>query len=91
LSDAKPKLEQFAVDTRRTPKLVLRAHLPDQRAQFYLEFAGALPASSISNANSGESRPDATAPAFQVGQSLRPSGSMETIDTSGRGTSDRCW
>jgi hypothetical protein len=29
LSDAKPKLEQFAVDARRTPKLVLRAHLPD--------------------------------------------------------------
>jgi hypothetical protein len=39
---------------------------------------GALPASSISNANNDESRPDATAPAFQVGQSLRPSGSMET-------------
>jgi hypothetical protein len=32
-------------------------------------FAGALPASSISNPNSGESRPDATAPAFQVEQS----------------------
>jgi hypothetical protein len=37
LRDAKPKLEQFAVDTRRTPELVLRAHLPDQRAQFYLD------------------------------------------------------
>jgi hypothetical protein len=34
--DAKPKFEQFAVDAWRTPKLVLRAHLPDQRAQFYL-------------------------------------------------------
>jgi len=66
LSDAKPKLEQFAVDAWRTPKLVLRAHLPDQRAS---RFAGALSQRSISNANSDESRPDATAPAFQVGQS----------------------
>src|SRR5882724_888183 len=33
----KPKLEQFAVDTRRTPELVISAHLPDQRAQFYLD------------------------------------------------------
>jgi hypothetical protein len=37
LSDAKPKLEQFAMDAWSTPKLVLRAHLPDQRAQFYLD------------------------------------------------------
>src|ERR1700758_3556623 len=37
LRDLKPKLEQFAVDTWRAPKLVLRAHLPDQRAQFYLD------------------------------------------------------
>jgi hypothetical protein len=37
LSDAKPKLEQFAVDARRTPKQILRAHLPDQRAQFKLD------------------------------------------------------
>src|SRR6476620_3273385 len=34
LRDLKPELEQFAVDTWRTPKLVLRADLPDQRAQF---------------------------------------------------------
>jgi len=33
LSDAKPKLEQFAVDARRTPELVIRAHLPDQLIQ----------------------------------------------------------
>src|SRR6202158_5632143 len=31
------QLEQFAVDARRAPKLVLRAHLPDQRAQFHLD------------------------------------------------------
>src|ERR1700720_1100870 len=37
LRDLKPKLEQFAVDAWRTPKLVLRAHLPDQRAQFALD------------------------------------------------------
>jgi hypothetical protein len=55
----------LAVDARRTPKLVLRADLPDQRA-ILPRYAGALPASSISNANSNESRLDATAPAFQV-------------------------
>jgi hypothetical protein len=37
LSDAKPEFEQFAVDARRTPKQILRAHLPDQRAQFNLD------------------------------------------------------
>src|ERR1700732_2850023 len=37
LRDLKPKLEQFAVDAWRTPKLVLRAHLPDQCAQFHLD------------------------------------------------------
>src|SRR5215831_10773672 len=31
--DLKPKLEQFAVDARRTPKRVVHAHLPDQRTQ----------------------------------------------------------
>jgi len=39
----------------------------------------ALPASSISNANSDESRPDATAPASQAGQSSRPSGLKPSI------------
>jgi predicted transcriptional regulator len=34
LSDLKAELEQLAMDARRTPKLVLQAHLPDQRAQF---------------------------------------------------------
>src|SRR6202043_3437874 len=37
LRDLKPKLEQFAMDAWRTPKLVLRAHLPDHRAQFCLD------------------------------------------------------
>src|ERR1700716_4406592 len=32
-----PELEQFAVDARRTPKQILRAHLPDQRAQFRVD------------------------------------------------------
>src|ERR1700694_2745094 len=32
-----PSSSSFAVDAWRTPKLVLRAHLPDQRAQFYLD------------------------------------------------------
>jgi hypothetical protein len=33
----KPELEQFAVDAWRTPKLVLRAHPPDQRAEFRVD------------------------------------------------------
>src|SRR5258708_1237977 len=37
LRDLNPEVEQFAVDTWRAPKLVLRAHLPDQRAQFRLD------------------------------------------------------
>ncbi len=37
LRDLKPELEQFAVDARRTPKQILRAHLPDQRTQFRLD------------------------------------------------------
>jgi hypothetical protein len=34
-----------------------------------ISFAGALPASSISNAKSDESRPDANVPAFRAGRS----------------------
>src|SRR6202166_235637 len=41
LRDLKPK--QFAVDARRTPKLVLRAHLPDQRAQLRLDLRAPSP------------------------------------------------
>src|SRR5450756_1014928 len=37
LRDIKPELEQFAVDTRRTPKRILHAHLPDQRAEVRLD------------------------------------------------------
>src|SRR3979490_2873865 len=34
LRDLKPELEQFAVNTLRSPKHILRAHLPAQRTQF---------------------------------------------------------
>jgi len=37
LRDLKPKLEQFAVDARRSPERVLNAHTPDQRAEVRLE------------------------------------------------------
>jgi hypothetical protein len=33
LSDLEAELEQFAMDARRTPQRIFRAHLPDQRAQ----------------------------------------------------------
>src|SRR5450830_1129247 len=37
LRDFKPELEQFAVDTRRAPKWILHAHLPDQRTEVCLD------------------------------------------------------
>jgi hypothetical protein len=43
LSDAESKLEQLAVDAWRTQKLVLRAHLPDQRRQFHLDSRAPFP------------------------------------------------
>jgi hypothetical protein len=52
------------VDARRTPKQILTAHLPDQRAQCRLDRRS--PFDMISNANSGESRPDVNVPAFRV-------------------------
>jgi hypothetical protein len=36
LRQFKPEFEQFAVDTRRTPKQILYAHLPDQPTQLFL-------------------------------------------------------
>jgi hypothetical protein len=66
LGDAKPELEQLTLNARRAPKQVLRAHLPDQRAQFRLDRRSPLPVDAISNANSGESRPGANSPASQT-------------------------
>src|SRR6202171_2377167 len=43
LRDLKSELEQFAVDARRTPKLVLPAHMPDQRAQLHLNLRAPSP------------------------------------------------
>src|SRR5216684_3959264 len=37
LRDLKPELEQFAVNARRTPKRILHAHPPDQRAQLRVD------------------------------------------------------
>src|ERR1700757_3533080 len=37
LRDLKPELEQFAVDAWRTPKRILDAHPPDQRAQLCVD------------------------------------------------------
>src|ERR1700736_4405303 len=37
LSDFKPKLEQFAMNTRCSPKRIFDAHPPDQRAQLRLD------------------------------------------------------
>src|SRR6185295_4904158 len=37
LRDLKPELEQFAVNTWRTPKRILHAHPPDQSAQLRVD------------------------------------------------------
>src|ERR1019366_1935482 len=44
LRDIKPELQQFAVDTRRTPKRILHAHLPEQRAEVRLDLRPPSPA-----------------------------------------------
>src|SRR5258705_5956252 len=57
LSDLKPQHEQFAVDARRTPKQILRAHLPDQRAQFRLDRRSPFPATIFQTPIAEKSRP----------------------------------
>src|SRR4029450_1738484 len=37
LSDLKAELEQLAMDARRSPKRIFRAHPPDQRAQIHVD------------------------------------------------------
>jgi hypothetical protein len=43
LADFKPELEQFAVDTRRTPKRILDAHPPDQGSQIGIDLQSPSP------------------------------------------------
>ena len=54
------------MDARRTPKLVLRAHLPDQRTQFHLDSRAPSPQVRFLAPNSDESRPDATHHRFRL-------------------------
>ena len=67
LRHLKPKLEQFAMDTWRAPKRIFHAQPLDQRVQLRLDLRSALPVGAISTANSGESQPDANAPASRAG------------------------
>jgi hypothetical protein len=83
LRDLKPELEQLAVNAWRTPKRILHADLPYQHAQLCLNLRAALPASSISNANSDESRPCACRRVSGRMIVREPAGSMETSDTAG--------
>jgi hypothetical protein len=66
LSDAKPELEQFAMDARRTPKENSLCSSAGSARAILSRSAVALPVDAISNANSGESRPDANPQAFRV-------------------------
>src|SRR3954447_8672660 len=67
LRHLKPKHEQFAMDTWRSPKRIFHAQPLDQRVQLRLDLRSALPVGAISTANSGESQPDANAPASRAG------------------------
>ena len=67
LSDLKAELEQLAMDARRTPQRIVRAHPPDQRAQVCVDLAAGLPESGISNASTGGSRHDASARGSRAG------------------------
>jgi hypothetical protein len=40
-SDLEAELEQFAMDSRRSPQRIFRAHPPDQRAQFRIDLRSA--------------------------------------------------
>src|SRR3982074_926841 len=79
---SKPELEPFAVDARRTPKQILRAHLPDQRAQFCLNLrspspsmrfptpiaakAGPMPTHQRFGSNNHDNRKDRRKPAIEL-------------------------
>ena len=64
LRDLKAKLEQLAMDTRRTPQRIVNAH-PRINARRFAAIAVGLQGSGISNA--GESRPDANGQGSPVG------------------------
>ena len=84
LRDLKPELEQFAVNTWRSPKQILRAHLPDQRTQFRLDRrspspstrlptpiaakAGPMPTYQRFGANNHDSRKDRREPAIELNE-----------------------
>src|SRR6266699_1441184 len=84
LRDLKPELEQFAVDTWRTPKQILRAHLPDQRTQFRLDRRSPSPSTRLPTpiaakagpmttyqrfgSNDHESRKDRREPAIELNE-----------------------
>ncbi|MCA6113166.1 hypothetical protein [Bradyrhizobium cenepequi] len=43
MRDLKPKLEQFAMNTRCSPKRIIDAHSPDQRPQFSIDLRSPSP------------------------------------------------
>jgi hypothetical protein len=67
LSDLEAELEQFAMDARRSSQQIFRANPPDQRAEIRGDLRVGLQASGISDANTGESRPDANARGSRAG------------------------
>src|SRR5258705_7359945 len=64
LRDLKPELEQFAVNTWRSPKQILRAHLPDQRTQFRLDRRSPSPSTRLATPITAKAGPLTTIPPF---------------------------
>src|SRR5258705_3271338 len=64
LRDLKPELEQFAVNTWRSPKQILRPHLPDQRTQFRLDRRSPSPSTRLPKPIAAQTGPQATDPRF---------------------------
>jgi len=67
LSDLEAELEQLAMDARRSPQRIFRAHPPDQRAQFPQRSSVGLQGSGISTASTCGSRRDASARGSRAG------------------------
>jgi hypothetical protein len=84
LRDLKPELKQFAVNAWRTPKQILHAHPPDQRAQLRVDLrspsqwarlptpvvakAGPMPTHERLGPDDRENRQDGWKPAIELDQ-----------------------
>jgi hypothetical protein len=59
LSDLEAELERLAIDARRSPQRIFRAHLPDQCAQIRGDLRSAFKGAGFPTPGTGRDRPDA--------------------------------